>query len=71
MNKTFDYHDLLKISEELAKLGQFTKITQLDGGNGIYTMQAATANKVSLTEISANKTLLYEGWGNGVTVDFN
>ena len=71
MNKTFDYRDPLEISEELAKLGQFTKITQLDGGNGIYTMQAATANKVSLTEISANKTLLYEGWGNGVTVDFN
>ena len=46
MNKTFDYRDPLEISEELAKLGQFTKITQLDGGNGIYTMQAATANKV-------------------------
>ena len=71
MKTTFEFRDPLEISEELAKLGQLTKITQLDGGNGIYTMQAATANKVSLTEISANKTLLYEGWGNGVTIDFN
>ena len=71
MKTTFEFRDPLEISEELAKLGQLTKITQLDGGNGIYTMQAATANKVSLAEISANKTLLYEGWGNGVTIDFN
>ena len=71
MKTTFEFRDPLEISEELAKLGQLTKITQLDSGNGIYTMQAATANKVSLAEISANKTLLYEGWGNGVTIDFN
>ncbi len=71
MKKSIEYSDPLELSEELAKLGQLTKITQLEGGSGLYTMQAASANKVALAEISANKTLLYEGWGNGITIDFN
>ena len=71
MKASIEYSDPLELSEELAKLGQLTKITQLEGGSGLYTMQAASANKVALAEISANKTLLYEGWGNGITVDFN
>ena len=71
MKASIEYSDPLELSEELAKLGQLIKITQLEGGRGLYTMQAASANKVALAEISANKTLLYEGWGNGITVDFN
>ena len=71
MKTLLEFRDPLEISEKLAELGQLTKITQLDGGNGIYTMQAAIDDTVSLAEISANKTLLYEGWGNGVTIDFN
>ena len=71
MKASIEYSDPLELSEELAKLGQLTKITQLEGGSGLYTMQAASANKVALAEISANKTLLYEGWGNGITIDFN
>ena len=71
MKTSIEYSDPLELSEELAKLGQLTKITQLEGGSGFYTMQAASANKVALAEISGNKTLLYEGWGNGITIDFN
>ena len=71
MKTSIEYRDPLELSEELAKLGQLTKITQLEGGSGFYTMQAANTNKVALAEISANKTLLYEGWGNGITIDFN
>ena len=71
MKTSIEYRDPLELSEELAKLGQLTKITQLEGGSGLYTMQAANTNKVALAEISANKTLLYEGWGNGITIDFN
>ena len=71
MKTSIEYRDPLELSEELAKLGQFTKITQLEGGSGFYTMQATSANKIALAEISANKTLLYEGWGNGITIDFN
>ena len=71
MKTSIEYRDPLELSEELAKLGQLTKITQLEGGSGFYTMQAANANKVTLAEISASKTLLYEGWGNGITIDFN
>ena len=71
MKTSIEYRDPLELSEELAKLGQLTKITQLEGGSGFYTMQAANANKVTLAEISASKALLYEGWGNGITIDFN
>jgi len=71
MKTSIEYRDPLELSEELAKLDQLTKITQLEGGSGLYTMQAASASKVALAEISANKTLLYEGWGNGITIDFN
>lgn len=71
MKTSIEYRDQLELSEELAKLGQITKITQLEGGSGFYTMNAVNANKIALAEISANKTLLYEGWGNGITIDFN
>ena len=71
MKTSIEYRDPLELSEELAKLGQLTKITQLEGGSGFYTMQAANANKVALAEISANKTLLYEGWGNGITTQLD
>ena len=55
MKTSIEYRDPLELSEELAKLGQLTKITQLEGGSGFYTMQAANANKVTLAEISASK----------------
>ena len=52
MKTSIEYRDPLELSEELAKLGQRTKITQLEGGSGFYTMQAANTNKVALAELS-------------------
>ena len=46
MKTSIEYRDPLELSEELAKLGQLTKITQLEGGSGFYTMQAASAIKL-------------------------
>ena len=71
MRASIEYQDPLQLSEELAKLGQITKITQLEGGSGFYEMDTVQTEGLALAQIYANKTLLYEGWGNGRTIDLN
>ena len=71
MKFTLSYSDPIHLSETLAELGQTTRITQLEVGEGIYSMSYANAPGVSIAEIKASKTLLYEGWGTDWSVDFN
>ncbi|RCL54391.1 MAG: AraC family transcriptional regulator [Synechococcus sp. MED-G71] len=71
MSLFIEYKDPLNLSEELARLGQSTRITQFENGGGLYRISTVQNPKVSLAEISGSKTLLYEGWGNGSTIDFN
>ena len=71
MSVFIEYKDPLNLSEELAKLGQATRITQFENGGGLYRISAIQTELISLAEISGSKTLLYEGWGNGSTIDFN
>ena len=61
MKASIEYSDPLELSEELAKLGQLTKITQLEDGSGLYTMQAASANRVALAEILQTKHYCTKG----------
>ena len=68
---SLSYKDPLHLSETLAELGQQTRITQLDRGEGTYSMSHAIASGVSIAEIKASKTLLYEGWGTDWSIDFN
>ncbi len=71
MKLSLSYKDPLQLSETLAELGQNTRITQLDLGEGTYSMSHAMSSGVSIAEIKASKTLLYEGWGTDWSVDFN
>tara|TARA_B100002052_G_C15843669_1_gene581395 strand:+ start:489 stop:1466 length:978 start_codon:yes stop_codon:yes gene_type:complete len=71
MKTSFNFSDPLELSEKLSLFGQATRITQLDDGPGTYEISASENKGISLAQISASKTLLYEGWGNGRTVDFN
>jgi AraC-like DNA-binding protein len=71
MKLSLSYKDPLQLSETLAELGQNTRITQLDLGEGAYSMSHAMSSGVSIAEIKASKTLLYEGWGTDWSVDFN
>ena len=71
MKLSLSYKDPLHLSETLAELGQNTRITQLDLGEGTYSMSHAMSSGVSIAEIKASKTLLYEGWGTDWSVDFN
>ena len=71
MKLSFSYKDPLHLSETLAELGQNTRITQLDLGEGTYSMSHAMSSGVSIAEIKASKTLHYEGWGTDWSVDFN
>ena len=71
MKLSLPYSDPLQLSETLNELGQVTRITQFDAGAGSYSMSHASALGVSLAEIKASKTLLYEGWGTAWSVDFN
>ena len=71
MKFTLSYDDPIHLSETLAELGQVTRITQLEVGEGHYSMSHASASGVSIAEIKASKTLLYEGWGTDWSVDFN
>ncbi len=71
MKFMFTYDDPIRLSETLAELGQTTRITQLEVGEGTYLMSHANAPGVSIAEIKASKTLLYEGWGTDWSVDFN
>ena len=71
MELSLPYSDPLQISETLNEMGQLTRITQFDSGAGNYSMTHAMASGISIAEIKASKTLLYEGWGTDWSVDFN
>ena len=71
MELSLPYSDPLQISETLNEMGQLTRITQSDSGAGNYSMTHAMASGISIAEIKASKTLLYEGWGTDWSVDFN
>ena len=57
MRASIEYQDPLQLSEELAKLGQITKITQLEGGSGFYEMDMVRTEGLALAQIYANKTI--------------
>ena len=71
MELSLPYSDPLQISETLNEMGQLTRITQFDSGAGNYSMSHSMASRISIAEIKASKTLLYEGWGTDWSVDFN
>ena len=71
MELSLPYSDPLQISETLNEMGQLTRITQFDSGAGNYSMTYSMASGISIAEIKASKTLLYEGWGTDWSVDFN
>ena len=71
MELSLPYSDPLQISETLNEMGQLTRITQFDSGPGKYSMTHSMASGISIAEIKASKTLLYEGWGTDWSVDFN
>ena len=71
MELSLPYSDPLQISETLNEMGQLTRITQFDSGTGNYSMNHSMASGISIAEIKASKTLLYEGWGTDWSVDFN
>ncbi len=71
MELSLPYSDPLQISELLNEMGQLTRITQFDAGTGSYSMSHSMASGISIAEIKASKTLLYEGWGTDWSVDFN
>jgi len=71
MELSLPYSDPLQISETLNEMGQLTRITQFDSGAGNYSMTHSMASGISIAEIKASKTLLYEGWGTDWSVDFN
>jgi len=71
MSIIIEYKDPLNLSEELQKLGQSTRITQFENGGGTYKISPLQYKSVAIAQIESSKTLLYEGWGNGETIDFN
>jgi len=71
MKLNFCYSDHIQLSESLSELGQKTRITQLDQGDGQYTMSFEQFSGVALAEIHSTKPLLYEGWGTAWSIDFN
>ena len=71
MSIIIEYKDPLNLSEELKKLGQSTRITQFENGGGSYKISPLQHQFVSVAQIESSKKLLYEGWGNGETIDFN
>ena len=50
MKFTLPYDDPIHLSEKLAVLGQVTRITQLEVGEGRYSMSHASASGVSIVE---------------------
>ena len=71
MKIKFAYTDPLQLSETLQEYGQVTRITQLESGEGSYSMAHKNSSSMAIAEISASKPLLYEGWGTSWSVDFN
>ena len=51
MKLNFCYSDHIQLSESLSELGQKTRITQLDQGDGQYTMSFQQFSGVALAEI--------------------
>ena len=54
MKFMFTYDDPIRLSETLAELGQTTRLTQLEVGEGTYLMSHANAPGVSIAEIKAS-----------------
>jgi AraC-like DNA-binding protein len=71
MKIKFAYSDPMQLSETLQEYGQVTRITQLESGEGNYSMAHKKSSCMAIAEISASKPLLYEGWGTSWSVDFN
>ena len=71
MKLDFAYSDHIQLSESLNELGQTTRITQLESGEGKYTMSFKQSEGIALAEIQSTQPLLYEGWGTSWSVDFN
>lgn len=71
MKFSLSYTDPNQLSETLQELDQVTRITQLELGEGNYVMSHQKSTNLAIAEISATKTLLYEGWGTDWSVDFN
>ena len=71
MKIKFAYTDPLQLSETLQEYGQVTRITQLESGEGSYSMAHKSSSIMAIAEIRASKPLLYEGWGTSWSVDFN
>ncbi len=71
MKLSLSYTDPNQLSETLQELDQVTRITQLELGEGTYVMSHQKSTNLAIAEISATKTLLYEGWGTDWSVDFN
>lgn len=65
------YSDHIQLSESLNELGQTTRITQLEEGEGKYMMSFKQSAGIALAEIQSTQPLLYEGWGTSWSVDFN
>lgn len=71
MKLQLSYSDHIQLSESLDELGQTTRITQLEPGDGEYTMSFKKSSGIALAEIQSTQPLLYEGWGTSWSVDFN
>ena len=71
MKLQLSYSDHIQLSESLDELGQATRITQLEPGDGEYTMSFKKSSGIALAEIQSTQPLLYEGWGTSWSVDFN
>ena len=65
------YSDHIQLSESLNELGQITRITQLEEGEGKCMMSFKQSTGIALAEIQSTQPLLYEGWGTSWSVDFN
>ncbi len=62
MKLNFCYSDHIQLSESLSELGQKTRITQLDQGDGQYTMSFEQFSGVALAEIhSTNHCYMRDG----------
>ena len=71
MKLELSYSDHIQLSESLNELGQTTRITQLEKGEGKYMMSFKQSAGIALAEIQSTQPLLYEGWGTSWSVDFN
>ena len=59
MKLELSYSDHIQLSESLNELGQTTRITQLEPGEGKYTMSFKQSAGSALAEIQSTQPLLY------------